>query len=153
MMKCAVFCLAGVALLGLLGCGRGPANVYTEYADLHPVKGKVTFRGEPIPDATIRLHPVAPPADGSLVHAPSGVVDESGDFEISTYRPAGMGKGAPVGDYRATVSWRGPLKGLTEEQEDELKELIPPKYTRPQSSTITVNVQEGDNELPPIVLD
>ncbi len=41
----------------------------------HDYAGNATLRGEPIPDAKIRLHPVAPSGDGSLVHAPSGVVD------------------------------------------------------------------------------
>lgn len=144
----------GIALCGLSGCsGSAVAEPLTEYDDLHPVSGQITFNGEPIPDATVRLHPVTPKTDGSLVHHPSGVVKEDGTFAIFTFREEGRGQGAPAGEYRISVSWLGSLEGLSESSIDELKERLPAKYTKPQTSGLTVTVTEGENEIPPISLN
>lgn len=145
------FCLG---LCGLAGCGgRVHVEPLTEYEDLHPVSGQITFNGEPIQDATIQLHPVTPKTDGSLVHAPSAVVREDGTFEVFTFRPDGRGRGVPLGEYRISVSWRGSLQGLSESSIDELDERLPAKYTKPQTSGLTVTVTDGENSIPPIALN
>jgi hypothetical protein len=82
----------------------------------------------------------------------TSVADEQGNFEVFTYRPEGKGKGAPLGDYRLTISWTGPLQGLTKDQEDQLKEKLPVKYTQPQTSQITLNVTPGENQIDVITL-
>lgn len=152
--KWTILLLTAVAGFGLSGCGgaTGAEEVDVEFSDLHPVTGTIDFNGQPIPDATVRLHPVQPSPDGSVVHPPSGLVDEEGRFEIHSYRPEGRGKGAPAGEYLISVRWSGPLQGLSESQLEELNERLPAKYTQPRSSGLTVTVTAGVNEVPPISL-
>lgn len=143
-----------VGVLWLVGCGKSAVvEPITDYGDLQKVTGKIEFQGQPIPDATVTLHPVNPSKDGTLPHPPSGVVKDDGTFEISTFRDKGRGLGAPAGEYRVTVSWFGPLQGLSESQIDQLKELLPAKYQQPAQSGLTATVVEGENELPPISLE
>ena len=137
------FCLPCLMLIAI-GCGQpqepGPRVVY-------PARGTATFRGRPIPDATVRLHPIAPPSDGKPVFVPRGRVGENGEFVVTTYRP---GDGAPAGEYGISLSWQGSLKGIDEELEDRLPERLPRKYTSPRSSGLKVVITKGDNQLPEI---
>lgn len=142
----------GLCLLS--GCGGAViAEAITEYGDLQKVTGKVEFQGQPIPDATVTLYPMKPSSDGTLPHPPSGLVREDGSFEISTFRDKGRGLGAPIGEYRVTVSWFGPLQGLAESQIDALKERLPNKYQHPAKSGLTVTIAPGENSLPLISLN
>ena len=143
-----VFGWSWLLLLGAIfsGCDSSGPSDWTQFEDLHPVQGKVLFRGEPIPDATIRFHPHGQ-ASGSNEAATSAVVDEEGNFEVFTFRREGKGRGAAEGQYRVTVSWSGPLQGLTKDQEDELKERLPVKYTKPQTTPIEVDVVAGENRI------
>lgn len=139
--------LAALMLTLLSGCGETPDP------DLRPVfkaVGSVRFQGRPIPDATIRLHPVSPTDDGKPTYLPRGRVDEHGNFAITTYR---TGDGAPPGEYRVSLSWQGPLKGISEDEEDRLQELLPRQFTTPEESGLTVVIAEGENELPQIAIN
>ena len=143
---------AGILFPALLtaivsGCG---ASEDPNSREVFPTFGLVTYKGKPIPDATVRLHPVNPPADGKPVYSSRGRVDETGFFAISTYR---SGDGAPPGDYRVSISWLGPLKGVSEDEEDKLKERLPHKYTLADASGIQVTIMEGDNILREIALN
>lgn len=140
LMLLAVMCAA-------VGCG---AEMPSDQRVVFPAVGSVSFQGKPIPDATIRLHPVTPPTDGKPVYVSRGKVDDSGLFSVSTY---GREDGAPAGEYRVAFSWLGPLAGLTEDQEDRLKERLPRKYTSPDTSGITVVVTEDVNILPEFVIN
>lgn len=131
----------------VVGCG---SEISPEQRAVYPAVGAISFRGKPIPDATVRLHPVAPPSDGKPVFISRGKVDENGVFSVSTYAHQ---DGAPAGEYRVSVSWQGPLKGLSEDEEDRLKERLPRKYTSPESSGLTVVVSEDTNVLPEIVIN
>lgn len=144
--------LAAIALAGQIGCGQVAAVDLVEFEDLNPVTGQVQFKGEPIPDATVRLYPVDALGSGTPTHVASGVVDEQGNFEIYTHRLEGRGQGVPAGEYRLAFSWQGPLQGLTQEKLDELKELLPQKYTRPQTSDVNVTVVSGPNAIELITL-
>jgi len=140
------FLMLGV-LIGVSGCG---SETSPEQREVHPAFGSVLFKGKPIPDATVRLHPVTPPADGKPVFIPRGKVDEFGSYTISTYAVA---DGAPAGEYRVSLSWQGPLQGLSEDEEDKLRERLPWKYTSPETSGLTVSISDGENLLPEIALN
>jgi len=130
-----------------LGCGEAqPENQRVVF----PASGRVTFRGEPIQDAYISLHPVAEPTDGLPVVLPRAKSAADGTFQLATYQ---TGDGAPIGEYKVAVSWEGPLEGLTESQRDQLTELLPVEYTHPAASGLTVRVDEGENSLQEIVLN
>ncbi len=115
---------------------------------MFPVSGKILYRGKPIPDATVCLHPVTPFADGKPAVLPRAEVNENGEFTVTTYRTH---DGAPAGEYRVTVSWLGPLSGIDEDAEDRLRERLPRKYVNAQTTDLQVAVSEqGSNELPEI---
>lgn len=144
--------LAAIALAGQVGCGQVAAVDLVAFEDLNPVTGQVQFKGEPIPEGSVRLYPVDALGTGTPTHVASGVVDEQGNFEIYTYRPEGRGQGAPAGEYRLTFSWSGRISEMTQEKQDELKELLPQKYTRPQTSDVNVTVVSGPNTIELITL-
>ena len=144
------FCAICSFMVLSIGCGEPGMPDYEVYDDLHPVMGELRFQGEPIPEASIRLHPMPLGTKGPAV---SAVADEEGAFQVYTFRPEGKGLGAPAGDYRATISWFGPTAGLTEEQRDALKELLPAKYGQPQSSPVNIQVSAGENQVGTIDLD
>lgn len=143
--------LTGAALLLLLtlstGCGSAEAENLRE---VYPVTGKVFYKGEPIPDGMVSLTPVTSTNDEKPFYAPRGTVDENGMFNISTYS---TGDGAPPGEYKVSFTWVGSLKGVSEDEEDKLPEKLPRKYTNPETSGITVTVQNRDNLLPPFELE
>ena len=131
-------------LFCLVGCGttdRLPGE-----KPVYPTRGVVTYRGKSLPDATVRLHPVE--TQGVEV-IPRGSVESDSGFALTTYR---RNDGAPAGQYNVSVSWLGPLNGVSEDAEDRLKERLPNKYTNPRTSGIKVTIAEGENELPPIDL-
>lgn len=136
-----------IVTLVCVGCGQSDTLPYEK--PVFPVSGEVTYQGKPIEDASVRLHPVSA-AKGEMVVIPRGTADPIGRFELTTYR---KGDGAPPGEYQVSVSWVGQLDGVDEDDEDSLKERLPRKYTRPETSGITVTVKEGMNELPKIVLE
>jgi hypothetical protein len=139
--------LLGIAAGFLPGCGQAPEPNARE---VFPTLGFVTFKGKPIPDASIRLHPMPPPDDGKPVFVPRGSVDESGMFVLSTYR---QGDGAPPGDYRVSFSWVGPLDGVDEDEEDRRRERLPRKYNSAETSGVMVTVTAGENLLDEIALN
>lgn len=138
--------LLSALVMSLLGCGT---ELPPDQRQVFPASGTVSFRGKPIPDATVRLHPVAPPEDGKPVYLSRGRVEESGNYAISTYAVA---DGAPAGEYRVSLSWQGPLSGLSEDEVDALRELLPRKYTSPQTSGLTVMISEDLNQIPEITI-
>lgn len=146
---------ATVAVLTLSlgsGCFRAPvAAEDAVYDDLRPVIGSIAFEGAPIEDASIKLHPVRAATPGAYL--PSAVVKDDGTFIVYSYRPEGRGVGAPPGEYVLTVSWRGPLQGLSESSIDELKELLPKKFTDPRTSGLKVTVTDGENVIPHIDIE
>lgn len=141
-----------LSAIGIAGCGEETIANHQEFDDLHPTVGQIDFKGEPIPDATVSLYPIDAVMSRTMVPAASAVVDESGKFEVFTYRPEGKGLGAPQGEYEVSISWRGPLKGLTNDQIDELEERLPTKYLNPKKSGIKVSITDGENTLPAISL-
>ena len=139
-------------LSGVLACclrsGRSESQPENQRVVV-PVSGRVTFRGEPIQDAYISLHPVTDPTDGLPLVLPRAKSAADGTFQLATYQ---TGDGAPIGEYQVAVSWEGPLQGLTEAKRDQLTELLPLEYTYPAASGLTVRVDEVENNLQEFVL-
>ena len=147
-MRCApvrVIVLPFMALT-VFGCGETTDSIARQ---VFPASGIVTYKGKPIPDASIRLHPVNPPDDGKPFYSPRGKVDDNGTYTLSTYTPD---DGAPPGEYMVSVSWLGPLDGVSEDEEDRLKERLPRKYNFAETSGLKLTITEGDNTLQEIAL-
>jgi hypothetical protein len=126
-------------LLGLIGCS-GQKAVY-------PVSGQVVS-GEakkPAVGALVMLVPVtADPKDSTR---PSGTVDESGAFAITTYKAK---DGAPAGDYVVTLVWPTPKKSMMEEGEDD---MLKGAFADATKSKIRFTVKAAkSNEVPVIEL-
>jgi len=137
-----------ILLLGVpcLGCGK-------EGPELARVRGKVTYRGEPLVGARVVFSPI----DSQL--AASGVTDVEGEYELTTREP---GDGALVGEHRVMIIARGPdrvvpppglnvstaelanLPGLPRELG---KPLIPKKYLDFSTSGLSETVSSGSNVI------
>ncbi len=69
--------LAFTVCCGLAGCGS---------SDLAPVKGQVTFNGQPVKGGMVMFAPVADDSGKSMPGKPAiGQVGEDGVFELTTY--------------------------------------------------------------------
>ncbi len=123
---------------------------------VHPVSGRVMYKGKPVPGALVAFHPAgaAPvaskPGDGPP--RPTGKTDADGKFALHTY----VGDdGAPVGDYKVTVAFAGSAENRNVMAKDASKALnvtLPPRYADPGKSDLTATVKDGDNALAPFDL-
>jgi hypothetical protein len=108
-----------------------------------PVKGIVRLDGKPLAGARIVLHSLE---EREGIPRPVAKSDANGAFELRTYR---AGDGAPQGNYRATISCRGPFAGKEEDREELGPELVPSRYVSVHSSDIAVAVFGTSVELKP----
>jgi hypothetical protein len=137
---------AAVGLLVLvwsaLSLGRGHGR--PERLLVYPVTGKVLVNGRPAAGAAIVLHP----QDPSLSARPRAVVQSDGSLAVTTYEP---GDGAPAGEYKATVEWRRPAAGQEVGGDGPPPpNVLPPDYASSATTPLTVTVEEGENEIPPL---
>lgn len=143
--------LSPLMLVLITGCwsGGGPTT--------YPVKGLVHFNGEPVEGATVTLIPSQPEGRSA-----SGTTDSAGAFEVTTYiSPSLQAQGAMPGEYDIVVS-KVEVRELAEDltpQEAQAafqklgppKNLLPKKYRSPNTSGLSVNV---DNSSPdPLTLE
>ena len=120
------------------GCGNtqeGPETV--------PVRGTVTYQGQPLDGANVVFHPT----DGSTTLASQAVTDASGRFELATH--VGVGKFKPgivPGNYAVAIT-----KLDTASVSSTLaapKDLLPKKYGDPKTSGLAAEVTaQQDNEF------
>lgn len=125
-------------------CGRSKIPEIQGKLPVFPVKGKLLLDGKPLANANLVFHPTTPlPKDASQI-LPRGRTSEDGDFTLTTYSD---NDGAPAGKYRVTVSYRGTHQNLRTNEEPD---LMPSAYRNPRASVLKAEVQEGDNDLPPL---
>lgn len=104
---------------------------------VHPVIGHIAV-GKLIPSgAQVVFHPVSGALPDQAV--PRAVVRDDGSFVISTF---GVDDGAPQGEYVVTVQWFRVGKDGSPGPN-----VLPKRYTSPDSSPIRVAVNAGQNEL------
>jgi hypothetical protein len=136
--------LLGAAAVALLlmtctGCGgsSGPP--------LYPAEGTLLVDAKPAAGAIVFLY--AADAGQRKAARPHGTVGPDGTFRLSTFLPD---DGVAAGTYRVAVFWTKP----GEQGGDDGIDLLPMEYSNPDTSGIPpVVIQEGDNQLPPIVLN
>jgi hypothetical protein len=112
--------------LALAGCGQQDGLV--------PVKGKVLYKGEPVPKGTVAFIPDTAKGNKGL-HRPQGVIGPQGDYELVTSNK----RGVPPGPYIATVSTAYDVDTLSRTPP---KTLTPLRYWDPQKSGLTIEVRE-----------
>lgn len=143
--QCLLAGFIGVLTLTLgVGCGKGPPPIKGKLP-VFPVKGRLLMDGQPMAAATIIFNPVRKYPKGAALQRPRAVVDADGNFQVSTYD---NDDGAPAGDYKVTLSWKGPLEGVNSEQKDELPEKVPQMFQEARRSLLRVQIKEGENTLP-----
>jgi len=125
---------------------------------LYPVKGKITFKGDPVEGASITLSPVA---SGGEARAAGASSDAKGEFKIRTLMPD---DGAFPGEYKISVQKRVVDTIYTEEEylaaeakgislSSNSKNLLPEKYANGATSGLKFTVVSGNNEDLIIELD
>jgi hypothetical protein len=126
-------CLAlGCTTFLAISCGRQGKSVY-------PVRGQVLYEGKPLANAFVVCHPLEKTARAVR---PSATTDTDGWFCLSTYQ---TDDGAPPGDYTVTVEWRK-VTVIDSETSELSGNLLPARYSKPQTSKLRINVIAGANE-------
>lgn len=136
----------------LIGCGTGEVKPPT-----FSVSGKVTYKNQPVADATVVLTAQTPGGQGAV-----GNTDSEGNYEVGTF---GKSDGAVAGKYLVKVfkyemtaepPSDGDVMSREEEEEaysgvDEVEEsgnLLPKKYENASTSGFSVEVIDS-----PVVLN
>jgi hypothetical protein len=136
--------LLGLPLLvSLAGCGSSPSG------DRLPVflaSGKLTFDGRPLTGAFVVLHPKAA-VSGRTAPRPHAQAAADGSFTLTSYE---SNDGAPAGNYTLTVE----LRSLVNHGGDVTAgpNTLPAKYSRVETSPITIQIAQGTNTLPDILI-
>jgi hypothetical protein len=134
--------LCSIALAS--SCGQSKLAPIKGQQPVFPVSGQLMMGGEPMTDAQVFFIPIDEPAANVSRIRPHAVVDEDGAFKVSTY---GSEDGAPAGNYRVVISWRGALAGGAGDSDDR-PEKVPAAYRNPRTSRLKVEIAEGENALP-----
>jgi hypothetical protein len=139
-----VFLLAACGIVGLLFGGCGPKRAAT-----FPVKGRVTYMGQPVTQGSIAFYP----AEGRMA---TGDIGPDGRYSLTTFR---AGDGAQPGQHRVTIDAKrimdapGQPKSLKEEGRmgslaaGKVEWLVPEKYSHRETSPLTVEVTHGQNTI------
>jgi hypothetical protein len=142
-----------VPLLALLSLCAVSCSSDESRKTVYPVKGQVLFQGKPAAGAMVILHPVD--ASEANPERPLGYADENGNFQLTTYTTH---DGAPEGQYAVSAVWMKPAEqadmsqAATQSTPAASPNLLPARYADAASSGLTVQIQEGVNELQPFQL-
>jgi hypothetical protein len=137
----AISCLGGLLCL-LVGCGGGSNDRYRAGKTV-PVSGKVTFAAKLPKNATLGIAFIpdaqaGPKAkSGSANLSPSGVIDEQGNYTLST----GPTPGAPLGKYKVRISATVPVDA--KDEYSPTKSVIKEIYSDPQTTPLSAEVVES----------
>jgi hypothetical protein len=109
-----------------------------------PVRGKVLLGNQPLNGGVVTFKPTGEPAGR---YQGWGFVRQDGTFEVAAFSDATKGGGVAPGQYKVIVSVReeGEARGSN-------ANLIPPIYADEKTTPLTVDIAEGENNLPPFVL-
>lgn len=127
------------ALLVSGGCGKNPRP---GELPVYPVKGQVTFKGEPMPFAVVTFYPLNQPFAEALKSR--ATADKDGYYQLTTYE---LNDGAPQGEYGVVLYV--PLK---EPDPYELEVSNPPDrlkhaYLLPMKSKLRFTVRPEPNTI------
>jgi hypothetical protein len=118
--------LTGLALFACWGCTTSTGS---PAQGLVPVKGKVTYKGQPLTKGVVEFEPRG---SGRLA---TGKIGSDGTFVLSTFRD---GDGAVAGHHRVSITGTGTKA---------TKELVPVKYVSAMSSGLGAEVSPERTEF------
>lgn len=118
-------------ILLLLGCGSSSL-------DAIPVTGTVTYRGQPLIGGTVSFHP----AGGGQGRPANARINPDGSFAAFTLQSS---PGLTPGEYNVSVLYLE--RPLTEAAPSASKIQIPPHYSSPETSGLTLRVSSGDDPI------
>lgn len=126
--------LIALMVLGVFGLG---CSDQSDQLPVVPVKGVLVYKGQPLENALLTFHPVDR-TDPRRITARATTTAE-GKFELSTHY---ANDGAAEGEYSVTVECYKLVggKGCWEPGPN----ILPPKYSSPQSSDIKVSVSKDN---------
>lgn len=140
-----------VCALVLTGCSGSPHD--PNRPKTVPVSGTVTHNGKPVEGAAVTFMAQSAQGRGAI-----GRTDEAGRFTLTTF---GANDGAIPGEYRVKIAKTVAEGTLSQEEAQKLQEkgkpvpppverdLLPVKYKKSETSTLTATVKEaGDNDFP-----
>lgn len=141
----AVMLTAGA--LGMTSCGSDGEPVY-------PVRGQVLYKGRPTEHAYVVFHPQGGSQEVQKIR-PYGSADSEGYFSLTSRE---SGDGAPAGEFKVTVVWPGPARGMDPNNPDpELATAGPDRllgrFANPETTTLRATVSSGSNNLEPFELE
>jgi major membrane immunogen (membrane-anchored lipoprotein) len=143
--------MAMMGLVAIVGCGSDDG-----LGDRYAVKGKVTYKGEPLKQGKISFYPVTPDPKGINSGAFGNI--ENGTYSLST---RGDDDGAFPGEYTVSIVARdvdmskaaANVKGGVFKQDDvskayrTAKSLIPQKYEVAETSGLKASVKSSSNSI------
>jgi hypothetical protein len=119
----------------LMGCS-------TPTYELAPVEGQVTLDGEPITDAKVMFAPVAKNGSQKSGKPAFGMLQQGGEFTLSTYKPD---DGAVVGEHWVTVirveARRSPDRRSDDAKPKANQAVTWDRVTYPQLVTVAANAE------------
>ena len=121
-------------ILAAVGCGDGAPSVT-------PVRGKVTFNGQPLTTGRVMTMPTAGRGAG-------GEIKPDGTFELTT---PDYGEGAIPGAHKVAVRAFDD-SGVTDPELVSGKSLIPARYANPMTSELTIEVSADGENAPTLEL-
>jgi hypothetical protein len=124
--RLAVWVLAPVFLAPLWGCGIAARGTQ---AKLIPVKGKITYKGQPVTKGLVTFEP-----DGYGRNA-RGQLQSDGTYVLTTEKE---GDGVVAGHHQVSISGTGSRLS---------KELVPKKYTQRTTSKLEADVDAEHSEF------
>jgi len=129
-------CFVALALCTVPGCG-GRSN------GLAVVKGKVTYRGKPVPNGTVNFNPV----NGNKPSA-SGRIQPDGSYTLETFLGSRPSIGAVIGSHKVIIVAMQDQEGILPEQRAALPPpIVPAKYTHPNTTDLIAEVEDKENTI------
>jgi hypothetical protein len=131
-----VILVAAMSLAMLAGCGGGAEG-------LAAVKGKVTYKGKPVPNGTVNFNPV----DGNKPSA-TGKIQPDGSYTLETFLGNRPSPGAVIGQHKVVIVAMQDQEGILPEQRAALPPpIIPSKYTHPNTTDLKAEVGNKENTI------
>lgn len=120
----------------VLGCGRGGEG-------LAVVKGKITYKGKPVPNGTVNYLPADPNKPSA-----TGEIQADGSYAMQTYLGSRPSQGAVIGKHKVViVAMQDMASRLPEERVPLPPPIVPIKYTSPATSDLKAEVEDKENTI------